>query len=254
MPAVLVQRDGQVGVITLNRPDVLNAMNAQLRGELDQAVAELEEDDAINALVLTGAGRAFCAGNDIHEAVRREERQEQPAPEATPYAPTASSRLAFCAKPTIAAINGLSVGGGAMLASAADIRLGCTESQFRFMGAAYGRINATWTLATILGMPMAKELLFSGRPVEAQEARSIGLLNRLVPLERLMEETMELAHLIAGNPPDMIQAVKKLLHDYIGMGYPEMLRLEQETRYERLTTPPASETFREFLGRNPDSA
>ena len=245
-PTVLIQRDHHVGVITLNRPEVLNALNAQLNGELDQAVAELEEDTDTHVIVLTGAGRAFSAGADIREVVHRE---QQPATETSRIRANPVTRLASCAKPTVAAINGLAIGGGALLSSVVDIRFGCEQSQFRFPGAAYGRINATWSLAVILGMSKAKELLFSGRTVEAQEALSIGLLDRLVPSERLMGETMEFAHLVAANPPDMVQGVKQLLHQYIGMPLRDMSRLEQEMRQTRLVPPPATEAFKGFLHR-----
>ena len=242
---VLVDRDEHVGIITLNRPEVLNALNAQLGKELDQAIADLEQDTSIHVIVVTGAGRAFSAGADIKEMAQRE---QQPDTEGSRAGSNYSLRLAFCAKPTIAALNGLAIGGGALLSSVPDMRFGCEKSQFRFPGAAYGRINATWTLALILGLPKAKELLFSGRMVEAEEALSMGLLNRLVPSDRLMQETMEFAHSIAASPPNMIQGVKELLHDYIGMRFPDMSRLEQEMRENRLPAPPAQETFKDFLG------
>jgi enoyl-CoA hydratase/carnithine racemase len=244
---VLTERDGGVGVITLNRPEAMNALSRELTAALDWAVGELEADPAINVLVVTGAGeRAFCAGGDIKEMAGRERRPAAPPPSGP--RPNPMERLAFSAKPTIAAINGVALGGGALLASVVDIRIGCERAQFRFPGPAFGRINATWTLPLIVGWPKAKELLFSARPIDAAEALSIGLLNRLVDAGQLLAETLALARTIAGHPPPMIQATKALMHDYIGMRLPEMPRLEQATR-ESLVPPPAGEVFRDLLDK-----
>ncbi len=245
-PTVLVQRDGDVGVITLNRPEVLNAMNAQLSRELSDAAVELEQDPEINAIVLSGAGRAFSAGADIKEMARLE---KEPVVDRGSNAGSSTMTIASGAKPVIAAINGLAFGGGALLASAVDIRFGCEKSRFRFLGVVAGRINSTWSLSVLMGMSKAKELLFSGRIVEAEEALSIGLLDRLVPSERLLEETMEFAHTVAGNPPEMVQGAKRLLQDYIGMGYRDRARMEQEERSTRLKPPPVHEAFKDFLSR-----
>ena len=243
---VLVSRDGHVGVITLNRPEVLNAMNGELNKELSQAAVELDQDADVHVIVITGAGRAFCAGADIREMAHLEEKADAQA-QSSPASHTMS--LAFSRKPVIAALNGLAFGGGALLASATDIRYGCEHSRFRFLGTVAGRINSTWTLSVVLGISKAKELLFSGRVVEADEALSIGLLDRLIPADRLMDETMQLAHTVAGNPPEMVQGVKQLLHDYVGMRFPDMAHLEQEVRSTRLTPPPVREAFKDFLER-----
>src|SRR5581483_1593563 len=111
-----------VGTITLNRPEAMNALSAELTTALDRAIGELEADPAVHVLVLTGAGeRAFCAGGDIKEMVDRERRPTPPPP--TGPRPNPMQRLAFCAKPTLAAINGVALGGGALLASLVDIRI-----------------------------------------------------------------------------------------------------------------------------------
>src|SRR3546814_10333570 len=104
-----------------------------------------------------------------------------------------------CPKPTIGMMNGLSYGGAAVLASSLDMRCGCEGTRFRFLAAAYGRINSTWTLPNQVGWPIAKELLFTARIVEAEEAYRIGLLNHLVPRAQLRAKTMEIAKMIAKN-------------------------------------------------------
>src|ERR1700750_2061935 len=119
--------------------------------------------------------------------------------------------LATTRKPTIGMMNGLAFGGAAVLSSSLDMRIGCEHTKFRFLAAAYGRINNNWTLAHQVGWPVAKELLFSARVVEAEEAYRIGLLNHLVPREELRAKTMELAKTIAGNHRGAVMGVKALL-------------------------------------------
>lgn len=240
------QADG-VAVITLNRPKVLNALSMPLTLELDAAISRCEADDDIKAVILTGAGeKAFSAGADIHEmaelspeelARRGKQRGE------------ATWHMATCRKPVIGALNGLAYGGGAMLASTFDIRIGCERTRFRFLAATYGRINSTWTLSTIIGMPMAKELLYTGRVVEAPEAKEIGLLNRLVPSSELLATALELGKMIAQNTPAMVQGIKELLNEGIGSTWADRLQMEREILTGRLKPAHPREGFKEFLDR-----
>ena len=182
---IVDERHDGVAVITLNRPEKLNALSFDLVRELDEALTAHETDDAVKAVILTGAGeRAFSAGADIHEmaALSSEElaqRQE--------FRGAAIWHIASYAKPLIGAINGLAYGGAALLASTLDLRIGCERSQFRFLAASYGRVNSTWSLPLLVGLPKAKELLYTGRAVAADEALDIGLLNQVVPAPRLLE-------------------------------------------------------------------
>src|SRR6202049_2171629 len=209
---ILVDAEDCVGIVTLNRPDKLNAMNRQLASEMHDAVKRMEADDAIGCIVITGAGdRAFSAGGDIHEQREDDRRYTQEELDATRPPRRGSYEIAVCAKPTIGMINGLAYGGAAVLASSLDMRVGCEDSRFRFLAAAYGRINSTWSLGCQIGWPMAKELLFSARVVEAEEAYRIGLLNHLVPRAQLRAKTMDLARTIAGNHRGAVMGVKALL-------------------------------------------
>jgi enoyl-CoA hydratase/carnithine racemase len=186
-------------------------MNRQLSGELHDAVKR-EADEAIGCIVITGAGnRAFSAGGDIHEQREDDRRYTQEELDAHRPPRRGSYEVSACAKPTIGMINGLAYGGAAVLASSLDMRVGCEDSRFRFLAAAYGRINSTWTLPNQVGWPSAKELLFSARVVEAEEAYRIGLLNHLVPREQLRAKTMELARMIAGNNRASVMGMKTLL-------------------------------------------
>ena len=160
-------------------------MNRKLAGELLDAVKALEADSGIGCLVITGAGdKAFTAGGDIKEQVsddKRYSREEQD----TMAVPRRLLDISMCAKPVIGMMNGLAYGGAAVLASSIDFRIGCERTKFRFLAAAYGRINSTWSLGSQIGWPQAKELLFTARIVEAEEAYRIGLLNHLVPSGRV---------------------------------------------------------------------
>ena len=237
-----------VGVIKLNRPEVLNAMNRKLFSEIDAALTQLEEDDGVHAIIFTGAGeRAFSAGADIHEMAEQARMDEPPPPD--PRRPEYSWHIAASKKPTIGALNGLAYGGGAVLASSFDIRVGCERTRFRFLAVQYGRVNSTWSLPQQVGWPMAKELLFTARVVHAEEALRIGLLNHLVPSDQLMDKAMELAQLIAANDPRMVQGVKDLLIDDIGAPWRDHYDNELEAQKVKLAPTPVLEGFKPFLDR-----
>ena len=240
------QADG-VARITLNRPQVLNALSLPLTLELDAAITRCEADDDVKAIIVTGAGeKAFSAGADIHEMAELSqeelERRGKQRGEATWH-------MATCRKPVIGVLNGLAYGGGALLASTFDLRIGCERTRFRFLAATYGRINSTWTLSALIGMPMAKELLYTGRVVEAQEAKAIGLLNRLVPANELLSTAHDLAKTIAQNTPAMVQGIKELLNEGLGCTWAERMEMERHLLSGRLKPSHPREGFKEFLDR-----
>ena len=245
---LLLDREDGVGVIKLNRPEVLNAMNRRLFSEIDDAVTELEQDDAVRAIIFTGAGeRAFSAGADIHEMAEQAKMDAPPPPD--PRRPEYSWHIAAARKPTIGALNGLAFGGGAVLASSLDIRVGCERTRFRFLAVQYGRVNSTWSLPMQVGWPIAKELLFTARVVEAEEAHRIGLLNHLVPADRLMDKAMELGRQIAANDPRMVQGVKEILINDVGEGWRWAYSHEAEMQNDKLAPTPVLEGFKPFLDR-----
>ena len=244
---ILVDREDGVGLITLNRPEKLNAMNRQLSGELRDAVNELDGDDGIGCIVITGAGRAFSAGGDIHE--QREDDRRYTQEELDTRRSRGSYDIAANAKPTIGMINGLAYGGAAVLASSLDMRVGCENTRFRFLAAAYGRINSTWTLPNQVGWPIAKELLFTARIVEAEEAYRVGLLNHLVPRDQLRAKTMELARMIAGNNRAAVIGVKALLLRQKGQNLEQQWTEEREYTTRVVRPARAEEAFPEFIAR-----
>lgn len=246
---ILSERQDGVALITLNRPDKLNALSFPLMEELDDALCGCETDDAIKAVILTGAGdRAFSAGADIHEmaGLSAEELAERSARRGE-----ISWHIAAYEKPLIGAINGLAYGGAALLSSSLDLRIGCERTQFRFLAASYGRVNSTWSLPALVGVPKAKELLFTGRAVAANEAERIGLLNRVVPAANLIETALELGQAIAKNDARMVQGIKRLLHEGMGLDWQGRYDLEEEARATYLTAGHPRDGFQEFLARKP---
>jgi enoyl-CoA hydratase/carnithine racemase len=244
---ILFEQSDGVAIVTLNRPNVLNALSMPLTLELDAAISRCEADDDIKAIIITGAGeKAFSAGADIHEMA---ELSPEELARRNPERGAATWHMAVCRKPVIGALNGLAYGGGALLASTVDIRLGCERTRFRFLAASYGRINSTWTLSALIGMPMAKELLYTGRVVEAQEAKEIGLLNRLVPAAQLLATALEMGKMIAQNTPAMVQGIKELLNAGIGRTWEERLQMERDLLSGRLRPAHPREGFKDFLER-----
>jgi enoyl-CoA hydratase/carnithine racemase len=220
--------------------------------ELDEELTRLEEDEAIKAVVLTGAGeRAFSAGADIHEmaGLGASELAERQA-----FRNHATWHIATFAKPLIGAINGMAYGGAALLSSTLDIRIGCERTRFRFLAASYGRVNSTWSLPLLVGLPKAKELLYTGREVEAAEAERIGLLNQVVPTGQLRDAAVGVAQAIAKNDARMVQGIKRLLHQDVGLGWRERYDNEEEARASWLTSSHPRDGFRDFLARKGDGA
>ncbi len=249
---VLVEKTEGVAILTLNRPEQLNAMNAQLGAELREAVARMTDDDEIGCLVITGAGkRAFSAGGDIHEQREDDRRYSQAELDArNAVRARGSYEIGACRKPTIGMINGLAYGGAAVLASSLDMRVGCEHSSFRFLAAAYGRINSTWTLPNQVGWPIAKELLFSARTVEAEEAHRIGLLNHLVPCAQLREKTLWLAKMIAKNKRESVMGVKALLLRDMGCDLEGQWANERDYTTNVVRGAKAEAAFPEFIARH----
>jgi enoyl-CoA hydratase len=246
---ILVEVEEGVAILTLNRPEKLNAMNRKLQHELHHAVKEAEADDGVGCLVITGAGeRAFSAGGDIHEQLSNDARYSDEEQDAMRNR-RGSYEISACAKPTIGMMNGLAYGGAAVLASSLDMRVGCEDTKFRFLAAAYGRINSTWTLPNQVGWPIAKELLFTARVVEAEEAYRIGLLNHLVPRAQLRTKTMEIAKTIARNHRGAVMGVKALMLQQMALGLEEQFTAEEHYTRHVLRGAKAKEAFPEFIAR-----
>jgi enoyl-CoA hydratase/carnithine racemase len=246
---ILVDKEDGVGIVTLNRPEVLNAMNRRLMTELADALKALDADDGVGCLVITGSGdRAFSAGGAIHEQ-RSDDKKYTPEQLDAMSDPRRSWEIAATRKPSIGMMNGLAYGGAAVLSSSLDMRIGCEGTKFRFLAAAYGRINSTWSLPAQVGWPVAKELLFTARVVEAEEAYRIGLLNHLVPRAELRAKTMEVAKMIAANHRGAVMGVKALLLRQSGESYESAWAIEKDYTTNVMRGAKAEDAFPDFIAR-----
>ncbi|MDX2939236.1 crotonase/enoyl-CoA hydratase family protein [Streptomyces ipomoeae] len=209
-PAVLVERRGHVMVITLNRPEARNAVNAAVARGVGNALEEADHDPEIRAVVITGAGdKAFCAGADL-KAVARGENITPPETEAWGFAGYVRHHIG---KPTIAAVRGFALGGGTEIALASDLVVAAEDASFGLPEVKRGIIAAAggaFRLAAQLPPKVAMELLLTGDPLDAATARDLGLVNRVVPAEKVLAEALALAERIAANAPLAVQASKRI--------------------------------------------
>jgi 2-(1,2-epoxy-1,2-dihydrophenyl)acetyl-CoA isomerase len=248
VPLVVERPAPGVALITLNRPGAHNALDTDLQRRLDAELRVLEADAEVRCLIFTGSGdAAFSAGYDIHELARFSsdevtlallQREEW------------MWRYASLRMPTIAAVNGVAHGAGALLACALDIRLGCERTGFRFTAGAYNGANATWNLPLLVGIAQAKELLFTSRRVDATTAERIGLLNRVVPSRSLLDEALALAVEIAANPPGGVAEAKRLIHAGPGKALQDRYEAENVVMRTTLRPKPMPELFARFLSEH----
>jgi enoyl-CoA hydratase/carnithine racemase len=214
--------DDGVAVLELNRPDRLNAFNRTMIGEWREALAQIAEDKRARVMVLTGAGRAFCAGGDADEMT---EMQTASNVERKNYLwqsiqkiPLAMERLEI---PVIAAVNGTARGAGLDMALMCDLRI-CAQSatfaeSYINMGVISGD-GGTWFLPRVVGVARALELLWTGRVVDAAEAERIGMVNRVVPDAEVRNEAMKLARSIAAQPPQAVSLMKRAVYQGMSGG------------------------------------
>jgi 2-(1,2-epoxy-1,2-dihydrophenyl)acetyl-CoA isomerase len=227
--------DGPVTRITLNRPEKLNALTHRMSDELGRAFAEAGEDPEVRAIVVTGAGRGFCAGQDLSEfesAYRAGER-----PDIRQHLEDSYHRLipqiVGMPKPVIAAVNGVAAGAGMSLAVACDVRLASEDARFLQAFVKIGLIpdsGGTWLLPRVIGYARALELSISGDRIDARRALEIGLVNRVVPPERFEAEVEGYAARLAALPTAAIGATKELLGSALRVELDEALRREAEAQ------------------------
>jgi enoyl-CoA hydratase/carnithine racemase len=208
-------RDG-VAVLTLDRPDRLNAMTAEMFTELEAAGRALDREPGLRALVLTGAGKAFCAGYDLAAAEQLPSLGALGMLDLQESAARALAAIRGVRVPVIAAVNGAAAGGGLALALAADIRLASPRARFVpsfvTIGLSAGDLGTSWLLPRLIGPAAAAEFLYSARTMAAPEAEATGLVNRVVPEDELLDAALELATQICGNSPGGVQLSKRALH------------------------------------------
>lgn len=205
---LLVQKEGPVAVVTLNRPEKRNALSIDLRYEMDTCLKELEEDDEIGVVIITGSGPAFCAGFDLTEMRFEEPKHVKRFNESSNAYHT---RLMNFKKPLIAAINGPALAGGLDLALLCDIRIAAQGASFAHPEIKFGSTVLFTALRDIIGGGLARELCLTGRSIYAAEALRIGLVNQLVPSGRLLEAAKETARTMAEAPRSGLEATKAII-------------------------------------------
>ena len=249
---VLVEVDGPIGRITVNRPQTLNALDVPTCLALEQALDRLERDDAVRVIVVTGTGRAFVAGGDIADLNSRQGLAHYR--EFAEDIHRVFRRFETCDKPTIAAVNGFALGGGTELLLCLDIRILSEKARLGLPEITLGIFpGAGGTQRMIRQVPLcrAKELMFAGEHISAAEAVAIGLANRVVPHDDLMAETRALALKIAEKSPLTLKLLKRSLRDGAEMPLPSALAHEQAMIGLVLDTADAHEGCRAFLEKRP---
>jgi enoyl-CoA hydratase/carnithine racemase len=220
------KKQGRIGIITINRPEALGALTTKGYEELHNALVEFRDDDELLAGIVTGTGdKAFCTGFDIQEML--------PYVKKTAYKqwqqPTIITHGMDIWKPMIAAINGMALGGGLELALACDIRIASENAKFGFPEVKVGMLSAaggTQRLPRLIPPGIAAEMLFTGRSIDSQEAWRVGLVNRVIPLDKLMPAAMEMADTICQNGPLAVRTAKECMIRGMNMGLDEGLQLE----------------------------
>jgi len=213
-----------VGLVTLNRPDKLNAINVEMLDDFNELFAVLTRDDAIRVLVITGAGRGFCAGADLNDALTHKDSDALSDPEK--YLRLAQERYAALilglrkiSQPVIAAVNGPAAGGGFSLALASDVRVASPEAyfvaSFANIGLSGGELGTSYFLPRLIGLARASEILLTGRKVNAEEAIYMGLVNQVVPKEALLETALSCARSMTAKGVGALKLTKKVLDQNI---------------------------------------
>ncbi|HXC40318.1 MAG TPA: enoyl-CoA hydratase/isomerase family protein [Burkholderiales bacterium] len=229
MPDVLYEkRESGVAMLTLNRPDSLNALTHPMVAELRRHFEEIDEDSSVRALILTGAGRGFCSGLDLKAA--RENNPAKPTPSQTVRSGLGShhrvwnhfaTRLTRMRVPVIAALNGAVAGMGLSLALCSDIRLASEKARFHngFVGLGMGPTEGgiSWLLPRLVGMSRALDIILTGRTVDAAEAAEIGLVSATLPAEALLGAAFEKAEMIARNAPTGMWLGKQTVWANVGV-------------------------------------
>jgi 2-(1,2-epoxy-1,2-dihydrophenyl)acetyl-CoA isomerase len=249
---VQIERRERVALLTLNRPDVLNALSVEMAGALREALEAAASDGDVRAIVLTGAGRAFSSGGDIafmKKVVDGGGRYEDFQP-LVGGGPGVIRAILDCPKPVLAAVNGAAAGGGMSLALACDLRWASERAKF---GQSFVRIGlhpdwgAVYTLPRTIALSRALELMWTGDLIDAAEAARIGLVGRVLPEERLLPETLAFAERLARGPAVAIAEIKKSMRDALGYTLEEALARELDAQERCWGTADAREGFQAFL-------
>lgn len=249
------QRDG-VGTITLNRPERLNAITFEVYHELTDFIAQLRDEKDVRVVVITGAGRAFCSGGDVRDIIGElQGRDAEGLLEFTRLTCELIHNMRALPKPIITSINGTTAGAGACIALASDIRIAAEEAKIAFVfvkvGLAGTDMGATYLLPRIVGFAKATELLMTGDFISAEEAKTIGLYNQVVPRDQLETTTREFAEKLASGPALGIAKTKEMLNREMHMSFESALEAEAVAQALCMQTPDFKEAHAAFIEKRP---
>jgi len=242
---ILAEARGRVGLITLNRPQALNALNHQLMREVMDALDAFDRDDAIGAMVITGNEKAFAAGADIKEMADKTIQQMMDGDHVAVF-----GRIRTIRKPVIAAVSGWALGGGCELALSCDMIIASDSARFGLPEVTIGVIpgaGGTQRLTHALGKALAMEMILNDRKLTAQEALGHGLVNRVVPVSDYLNETLKLADEIASRAPLAVRAAKKMINASYESFLADGLAEEKQTFYNLFGTEDQQEGMKAFV-------
>ncbi len=246
---IIYKKEDNIATIKLNRPQVLNAMNKQLWLDLREALHDARDDEKIKVLIITGEGRAFSTGADLKDS---KGRSLQAYRDYLVYLQEISREIIRYPKPTIAAVNGYALGSGYELSLACDIRISAESAKF---GSPEARVSSSVTggamrlVQDLVGPGKAKELLFTCEYIDGKEAERIGLVNKAVPDDKLMEETIEMAKKIAENSLFSINVIKKGLNMVPEVSLEALMDYEVEACLATVSAPERLEKLEDFKDR-----
>ncbi|WML34472.1 short-chain-enoyl-CoA hydratase [Clostridium sp. OS1-26] len=251
---IIFEKNDKVAIISINRPKALNALNSETLKELDCVIDMIAEDNEIYAVILTGAGeKAFVAGADITEM------KDMSVAEGRKFGILGNKvfrKIDLLEKPVIAAVNGFALGGGCELSMACDIRIASTNAKFGQPEVGLGitpGFGGTQRLARIAGMAIAKELIFTGRIIKAEEALRVGLVNKVVELDKVMEEAISFANTIASQAPIAVKYCKAAINRGMQCDIETALMYESEVFGECFATEDQKEGMTAFVERREKS-
>ena len=247
---VILEKEGHLAIVTINRPKALNALNSETLNDLNTVIDNLEKDRNIYAVILTGSGeKSFVAGADIAEM---KDLNEAEGKAFGTLGNNVFRRLENLDKPVIAAISGFALGGGCELAMACDIRIASEKARFAQPEVGLGitpGFGGTQRLARIVGLGKAKEMIYTCCQVRAEEALNIGLVNKIVPLESLMEEAKKMANAIIANAPVAVRLCKDAINRGMQVDIDKAIEIEAEDFGKCFVTEDQKEGMTAFLER-----